>query len=386
VKRTLPSEQFACERCFGFPELRDRFDTNNLKLNCHWCGARSAKVLPLDAFGDEFRDVVSQFYQPDDHGEFVDELLLSDWPRILSRRFQQKSAEHRRSFLVAVLEAGMTQKELYTEGLDFSGLFSRRPSALVDDWQDKIERIIRGDDTILSEMPNESRNEDGVPSRLEVALEDLSCELPAGTFLFRARIHEPSTRKELFTILDLQAPPPKDATAGRANREGEPVLYLASNINTAIAEARAFKGAAVAVGDVRVIRDLRLIDTIESGGLRIPFGCELMKWRCDVLELFRRFGWELSRPILPKEQKQGYEPTQHLAEFVRQCGYAGIKYPSAMGAGYNVVLFNPLDGRVEKVSYRRVRAVAVSKRPFGPYEAPYEEGAYDYLFNVTTEK
>ena len=68
--------------------------------------------------------------------------------------------------------------------------------------------------------------------------------------------------------------------------------------------------------------------------------------------------------------------------FVRQCGYAGIKYPSAMGAGYNVVLFDPFDGRVKSISYYRIRAVVVSKRPLGSYEAPYEEGPYDYLFDT----
>jgi hypothetical protein len=80
----------------------------------------------LSVFGDEFRSVVSELYEPADCGEFIDELLLSDWPGILGRRFQKKTSEHRRSFLIAILKAGIAEKELHTEGLDYSGFFHPR--------------------------------------------------------------------------------------------------------------------------------------------------------------------------------------------------------------------------------------------------------------------
>src|SRR2546427_13217767 len=112
MNRMTPERQVACERCFEDPEFQDRFNASERRSTCCWCGARSVRVLPLDAFGADFREVVSQFYQSDNHGEFVDELLLSDWPRILDRRFQRKSPERRRSFLIAILEAGIARKEL----------------------------------------------------------------------------------------------------------------------------------------------------------------------------------------------------------------------------------------------------------------------------------
>jgi hypothetical protein len=128
--------------------------------------------LPFGVFGDDFRAVVSELYQPADCGEFIDELLLSDWPQILGRRFQKKSSEHRRAFLIAILKAGISGKELHTEGIDYSGLFSRQPSVLVDDWQDKIERVIRSKEAALTELAITPPNDEDVPSQLEIALED----------------------------------------------------------------------------------------------------------------------------------------------------------------------------------------------------------------------
>lgn len=386
-----PESHLACERCFGYPELRDRFKTIDSKPVCYWCGARSVKVLPLHEFGQEFRRVVSQLYEPDESGALLVDLLLEDWPRLLGPCFRLNHQHHRGPFLIAVLEAGLSRKELFTLGLDFGGRFSRKPTTLVDDWWERIERAALGRSSVAQGSAGTALRtgsttsplelgEPMMPSEQELVLEDLSCELPVGSVLFRARIHQPSKRNELFVCEELHAPPKEHAEAGRANGKGEPVLYLASDINTAIAEVRAFRGSAVAVGSVRVIRSARIIDTVGSTGLVSPFECDCLQRICDLRGVLGRFGWQLSRPILRGERELGYRPTQHLAEFIRNCGYAGIKYPSAMGTGHNVVLFCPADAVVESVSYYRVRAVMVNKRPLGACESPYEDGPYNSIF------
>jgi len=62
------------------------------------------------------------------------------------------------------------------------------------------------------------------------------------------------------------------AREGRANPKGIPYLYLATHRDTAVAEVRPWKGGAVSVGQFKIMRDLKLVNTtIEIGdwtGLR----------------------------------------------------------------------------------------------------------------------
>src|SRR5438132_14361467 len=48
-----------------------------------------------------------------------------------------------------------------------------------------------------------------------------------------------------------------------------------------------------------------------------------------------------------------YRPTQLLALLIKANGYDGFIYPSAMGPGKNVVLFDPANVEVQPVSYTR---------------------------------
>jgi len=67
----------------------------------------------------------------------------------------------------------------------------------------------------------------------------------------------------------------------------------------------------------------------------------------------------LSIPINPEEADIEYLPTQYLTEIIRNKGYGGMLFISAMGPGKNLVLFSPVIARatgrkvvtVNKISY-----------------------------------
>lgn len=86
----------------------------------------------------------------------------------------------------------------------------------------------------------------------------------------------------------------------------------------------------------------------------------------------------MSRPVMPHEEGPLYKPTQLLTQLIKSSNYDGCIYPSAMGQGRNIVLFNPHDAEIEKVTYFRVKAAAYFSAPFTAYEAVYDVGPYDY--------
>lgn len=48
-------------------------------------------------------------------------------------------------------------------------------------------------------------------------------------------------------------------------------------------------------------------------------------------------------PMTDSDNSSGYVPTQVVAEFFKANGFDGLVYKSSLGAGFNVVLFNPKD-------------------------------------------
>ncbi len=210
-------------------------------------------------------------------------------------------------------------------------------------------------------------------------LEDLSGFLSKDATFWRARRYERKD-KIRFGAENLKSPQPESAKAGRANRKGEPVLYLASDAKTAIAEVRGWKGWPIGLVEFRLKATVRIVDTTEVESLRptSPFE-DGFRWRADLLALLLQLRSELSRPVSPDEEEALYRPTQRFCELVRRYGYAGLKYPSAMGGGFNLVLFDQNVATPGEVSHVRVTGVACRVRPLGVGELLFEEQPYDYL-------
>lgn len=368
----------ACERCFRDPTLKEWIRANGARRPCSWCGSKRAYAVPLQALGPLFRDVVRDVYvQADWRGDSIGFLLQGDW-QVFSDRIEADT-ELRDQLAVAILKAGLHPKDDVDEP-DYSGLFERPDSRLDEEWRTVLEEALATpEETAHGAIEPDTRPDDRLRfDRLEVALEDLATELPAGQVLYRARIHEERRRVEWFGLAELAAPPPERAVASRANRAGQPVLYLASDADTALAEVRAWVGAAVAIARVRTNRLLSLVDLRQNAAPTSPFFQEYLGWRLELAVLMRGLGEELSRPLLPIEQPKLYRASQHFCQIVRRARYDGLVYPSAMGDGFNVVLFDPAAGTPFERYYVRVVGVRHVVEELGEAEPPYEELPYPY--------
>jgi RES domain-containing protein len=282
---------------------------------------------------------------------------------------------------VSILYAGLSDKERF-DYPDYESLFRNTESSLENAWDEKAYAVLSGEISIpdRKEALNIEREiADELPDQISIAFEDLAAGFEEGTLLYRARIHDDRKRTERFASDELGAPPPKLARAGRANRKGEPMLYLASNKSTALAEVRAWKGAAVALAEMRLRRRLLLVDLAQAKPFGSPFFVELLRWKLDLAGLLRRLAEDMSRPVVAREDEVLYKPTQLLAWLIRSSGYDGCKYPSAMGPGTNIVLFNPEDAYPTNIAYVRIQRIAYFSEPLSLFETPYEEGPYDYL-------
>lgn len=172
---------------------------------------------------------------------------------------------------------------------------------------------------------------------------------PAGSFLWRAQRGASTievsisgtneTIEEDYPFETSRMKPIRGrAKEGRVNPKGIPYLYLATHRDTSVAEVRPWKGGIVSVGQFKIVRDLRLVNTtIDSkqvfyiGKQPDPKKREEAVWG-DIDHAF-------AVPTTRTDDASEYAPTQILGELFRDNGFDGIAYRSAYGPGHNVALF-----------------------------------------------
>lgn len=195
---------------------------------------------------------------------------------------------------------------------------------------------------------------------------DLDHWIDEGVFWFRSRtdVKHRSLHVSLqgvtlvavpFTAGDIGALSPKAASAGRTNRQGVSVLYLASDVETALAEIRPHPGHLISVGGFRARKKLRIasfdqpIGRFSSSDLRL-----------DDFAIIHHIDALLRQPVVPEERHR-YAGTQLLADMLMRRGFDGIAFGSSVGPGQNVCIFDPsqfefvesqsLVKRVEQLEY-----------------------------------
>ena len=181
--------------------------------------------------------------------------------------------------------------------------------------------------------------------------QDIKC----GTTLWRAQLGCAWEKVEEKEGWGLPRPHPPErmkplvnrAIEGRANPKGIPVLYLATERDTAMQEVRPWIGSLVSVASFEVKRDLRVIDCskgsiegkhlwnelIARWGILSPNDLELSNWTF-IDEAF-------AEPVNRSDDVADYAPTQIIAELFKREQYDGMKYRSALSAtGHNVAFFD----------------------------------------------
>lgn len=154
---------------------------------------------------------------------------------------------------------------------------------------------------------------------------------------FRARTIGPSNEDKLnYKMLDgpfcgfpetgCGAPPPGKTKQGRCNKDNEPVLYLAEDMYTALAEVRPGKRQRINIAEFRLLNDLKVIDIIFKENSRHSS-------LYDFLSLYFY--------IVYNDRGEYYKITQNIAKQIKDMGFDGIRYSSSLSAtGLNIVLFD----------------------------------------------
>lgn len=173
-------------------------------------------------------------------------------------------------------------------------------------------------------------------------LDDARRPLDAGDSYYRARML--GGKPDLFTPDKMGAPDAQHSTAGRANPEGIPYLYLSSGSLTTLYEVRATYLDRVAVGEFHIKggNTVTVMD-FAGDGPKIPLIDNDLTAGMKIRMLVKVISDDLSTPMRSFYSPVEYVPTQFICEYIRyKYDVDGISFNSSLHkGGVNYVIFKP---------------------------------------------
>ena len=364
-----------CVECFADKVLRERIESEGSIGHCEYCDAIDVlcvvdsdldvlfrpllRLYDIVAFGVNALPGADLFLI----GNVLADVIDEDW-EIFSDRFP---LDRRTDLLDNILNSGLAPDEA-DDRVPVEDLWTGRERRFThvgskDLWEEFVWHIKHERRFVLKTRPDGGIGDVADPKGwIPPLLEELAINLPGSTTVFRARWEGPV--KKLFPKEKMGAPPPDMTPGGRANAPGIPVLYAALDHETAVAEVRPWKGARVSVAPCELRKPAALVDLSDIHYLtKGPFAYGDLLHEIDKLDMVRALADELARPISLSDTEIDYVPTQYLTEVVKSLGYDGMLYPSAMGGGNNVVLFDPEIVNILSVNHLVVSDVNYQTRP-----------------------
>lgn len=323
----MSSPELCCARCFGDRSISREliYQVETVQGDCPRCGSLSVACAKPTDFYQWFSSLLAS-YEEDDAGEKIDELLHGEWQMFSPSPL----ASTERRLLIAQI---MGDYDLMDRRFRPIGVSQ---SESLKSWEKMREELMHVNRWFISSPIDLERLRD-LLDRLVLPRDEF-----AAFAWYRGRRlgGRPS-----FSAQEMGAPPKEFAGNGRVNPAGIRCLYVASSQEVAASELRPHPGERISVAEVKVPEYMKIADLRDPRGLVSPLLLDesIIKRVREDLPFLQRLGEELTKPVLPDATPYQYAPTQYLCELIKERGFDGVMYRSAMasGEGVNLALFDP---------------------------------------------
>ncbi|URZ14158.1 RES family NAD+ phosphorylase [Clostridium felsineum] len=350
-----------CIECFRDTELKSMISSYEKKGDCEICGAKDTYIYDTvnDNYLAEYLDELLDVYT-------YKERLPCDYPVNLLNNLSKELVEKWRMFNISEEKVRELIINICKEKYDSESKLFIEPIGILELYdKDYLEKncILKTHqwESFKYSITNINRfHSDHINTEVLGKLFGNMCsEYKTGTILYRARISDESGYKSK----DMGAPPPRLISAGRANSEGISCLYLADNIDTTIHEIRARDLDYISVGSFELKKNIKVVDLsyIENFS---PFSTGYdLTWLAVNIELLKKIGKEISKPLRRQDSILDYLPTQYISDFVKHLGYDGIKYKSTLSSdGNNFAIFSEKNFKCNKVEVYHINELEYHKK------------------------
>jgi hypothetical protein len=317
-----------CARCFKNQEIGiiiEEISTTQGK--CDYCNSTDVKVVDAREIVEPFQPVICLYETSPEGKSLLCELLQEDWDIF------NLSTEKISSLLKDIFS---DEKSLADKIFDLPVINKthnhQKSEGIIHQWELLKKEIIETNRFFLENVID--------LDLLGKYLIDKSINYKIGHLFYRGRI----STKDGLPLYQIGKPPLITATAGRANPQGIPYLYLSADKETTVYETRATYLDYVTIGTFRLIEDIKIVK-LRTVEIQSPFEEEILE-KLLYQPFLKGLEYELSKPLRRFDSELDYLPTQYLCEFIKHLGFDGVEYGSAMKkGGINLAIFN--DSKLE---------------------------------------
>jgi hypothetical protein len=349
-----------CSNCFRDQELSDRIETRKEIGDCDFCGKKNTCIFELCNPEDPVATAIIwliEHYEISTHKQ-AKELkysLQNDWdifnPKINEDVIQSILIELSKRN-PGVLTPDILSKRVMIPQFADDGFLNEFGVTRGKSWQE-FSDVLKYE----NRFHNKCFNSEACASFLTELKEEKHI-----AELYRARISESSKG---FCCDEMGVPPKSLRSPGRINSDGVGVLYLASDIETALTEVRAGVFDYVTIGTFKQSeRNKGYISLINLPNILklSPFLYQededrFLKYGVNR-KIFKEIESEMARPLRRSDSKLTYIPTQYISDFIRLQGCHGICYASTLRqGGINIALFDETLLQCVKTETREVSEI-----------------------------
>lgn len=342
-----------CDKCFNDDEIKQFIlSKSNQKGICDCC-TQKGELIEIDELLDFFLEFVSIFQYDEFNGRPLIEIIQQDWDIFSSHEIGTKIFSDFNFSIALELEMGL--------GISENGFSPRILVSYIDEIIDSISFWSK----LKDDLKWKRRFFADIDEMTDLgwdAMFNIFLTIDDKIILYRSRINQdgqsiPYPRKEMGT------PPNKKSTAGRANPQGIPYLYLSRTIGTTLYETRATFLDYISVGIFRILtgHEVTLVDFTKKlspfgqGDIRAFTKAKLTR---DVISK------DLSEPLRRYDSELEYIPTQFICEYIRFFTKAdGIQFNSSLEkGGVNIVLFNQENIECIHVELHQITEVKIDSK------------------------
>ncbi len=343
-----------CDQCFNDNEIKQFIvATSALHGVCESC-SEEGHLIEIDELLDFFLEFVSIFKHDESGEKSIIKIIQEDWDIFTSDEIGAKVISG-----IDFSTATSLDRDLL---LANNGLNLQMPVSYIDEiveilsfWA-KLKEDLKWERRFLTDI-------DEITGLNWISMFGVSAKMDSRYPLFRARINQygqvtPYKKEEMGT------PDRIISTAGRANPQGIPYLYLSKTLETTLYETRAtfLDNISIGIFQIKDNSELNLVDFTQK---QSPFNQEgqitsFTKQKLIMAAISR----DLSKPLRRYDSELEYIPTQFICEYIRFNVEAdGIQFNSSLEkGGVNIVLFNQDNIECVEVELHQITEIKIDSK------------------------
>jgi hypothetical protein len=345
-----------CDCCFNDKEIKGYIvSTSTEKGICEYCSSESSLIdfSDLDEFFSKFFSI---FKSDETGGKSIVDVIQDDWNLFSSKDVCTKIFCEFEIILALTLGLGLQDSSVTVD--------PNLKVSYIDDIQESVDFWGKLKEELKWKKRFLTNTDELIDLSWDTSFQVYSL-LDSGTLLYRSRINQDG-QVVPFGCSEMGAPSLKFISAGRANPQGIPYLYLSRAKETTVYETRATYLDTITIG-IFQIPEKTILKLVDFTSKESPFnyiddiiGFAIGRLLRDVISQ------DLSKPMRRYDSELEYIPTQFICEFIRVItGADGIQFNSSLDQnGVNIVLFDPkvincIDVELHQVEKVAIKSVAI---------------------------